>query len=109
MTMRETGIVMPMHETGCVVHNCRYNQGLAAVVEQDISNRKVFCVDKKQFVLHVGMRGRAPFPQSRMPASIEEFNKAKCMYGMCPYKGNHAYLNRAMIWSWIRKRANYVS
>ena len=25
-------------------------------------------------------RGRAPFPQSRMPASIEEFNKAKCMY-----------------------------
>jgi hypothetical protein len=24
-------------------------------------------------------RGRAPFPQSRMPASIEEFNKAKCM------------------------------
>ena len=22
----------------------------------------------------------APFPQSRMPASIEEFNKAKCMY-----------------------------
>jgi hypothetical protein len=25
-------------------------------------------------------RRRAPFPQSRMPASIEEFNKAKCMY-----------------------------
>lgn len=27
-------------------------------------------------------RGRAPFPQSRMPASIEEFNKAKCMYAI---------------------------
>jgi len=26
------------------------------------------------------MARRAPFPQSRLPASIEKFNKAKCMY-----------------------------
>ncbi len=41
-------------------------------------NLEDYLVESGQRV--AGMAQRAPFPQSRMPASIEEFNKAKCMY-----------------------------